>query len=136
MVTDKTLPFERNFALNSFTNATQNGAVLAHVLFPSTKAKPSKSKSIPSKLFAFTNVAILSTTCVRVLGFANNPESTNFAVPSVIVGTIDNPARFIKHVVVAIGHEGLPDAYSLRIEVALLRENQKGFTSFIRSAFV
>ncbi len=53
-----------------FTNKTQLGAVLAQVVFPSTNAKPSKSKSIPSNEYLFTRSIIVFTIVVRISGLA------------------------------------------------------------------
>ena len=91
-------------------NKTQLGAVFAHVVLASTKAKPSKSKSIPSKPFLLTKSTIDLTIVVRVSAFARYPARTNSFVPSVIVGMIFNPLLRIKQSVSAIGQEGLPVA--------------------------
>ena len=48
-----------NSAESSLTKATQSGAVFAQVLLPSTKANPSKSRSIPSYLFTSTKSEIV-----------------------------------------------------------------------------
>ena len=59
---------------------------------PSTKAKPSKSKSMPSKFLLVTRSIIDLTTLALSLLFASSFARTNFSVPSVMVGMILNPA--------------------------------------------
>ncbi|CAB4783990.1 unannotated protein [freshwater metagenome] len=77
-------------------------------MFPSTKAKPSKSRSIPSNEYLLTRSTIDLTIVILVSGFARYPDKTSFSVPSVIVGINLRPLLRIKQIVSAIGHEGFP----------------------------
>jgi ABC-type sugar transport system substrate-binding protein len=72
-VTDKSFSDACNEALSSLINRTQLGAVFAQEVLPSTKAKPSKSRSIPSKPFLFTSSVIDLTIAVRVSVLAKYP---------------------------------------------------------------
>ena len=122
--------------LNDFTNATQNGLVLSQLEFPSTNAKFSKSKSMPSKLFAKTKSFIAVTAACRPLSVDNKFESTNLSVPSVMVGIIVRPALFIVASGVEIGTLGFAGEYKSVIDTLLpvyLRVYQKGITSRIKS---
>ena len=119
-------------------NATHEGAVAFHVVFGSTNAKPSKSISIPSKLFVRTKFMMVSTTCLREAGALRRPANTPFSVPSVIVGMICKFAARIAASGTEIGTLGLAGAYkSVMLDCLVLVEYlsvyQKGITSLMRS---
>ena len=91
VVTESNLFCACKLVERSIMNCVQTGLVFSHDDEPSTKAKPSKSKSIPSKLLVTTRFVIVETTSFRVLDFARYPYRTNFLVPSVIAGSILKP---------------------------------------------
>ena len=75
---------------------------------PSTKAKPSKSKSMPSKFLLITKSIIDLITFARSVLLASNFARTNLSVPSVIVGIILNPALRIFVSGISIATLGFP----------------------------
>ena len=91
-MTERIFPCACSAALSSLTKRTQFGLVAGQDAVPSTKAKPSKSKSMPSKFLLVTRSIIDLTTLALSLLFASSFARTNFSVPSVMVGMILNPA--------------------------------------------
>ena len=122
-----------------FINAAKRTCVTAHEALPSTYAKFSKSRSIPSKLFVATKSVIVLTKTSRLAESAIRLERTIVAVlpvlgsldavESVIVGIILYPAERNLVSVSAIGLFGLAGVYKSVIFVALSSEYQNGITS-------
>ncbi len=72
-------------------NAIHAGLVVPHVDDPSLKAKPSKSRSIPSNPLAVTVATICATNAARVVGLAITAAMRRAGIPSVIVGSTFTP---------------------------------------------
>ena len=139
-MTERILPFARKASLNSFTNRTQFGFVVGHDAVPSTKAKPSKSKSMPSKFLFITKSIIDFITFARSLLLARSFARTNLSVPSVMVGIILKPALRIVVSGISIATLGFPGVYRSKIYGFLVllfnfKVYQNGITSLIRSTF-
>ena len=94
---------------------------------------------MPSKFLAITKSIIDLITFARSLLLASSFASTNFSVPSVIVGMILNPALRIVVSGTSIATLGFPGVYRSKIYGALVllfnfKVYQNGITSLIRSA--